>query len=123
MGSHKESTVFRISSETFTLWVSLCLVPRSVQSLPKDATHTIPVRGCVQRQAMQSVWSLLQLPDIYNPNMSKKASVLGPAWHKLQSTHVCSAVKLLDLLELTPTKAVLFHYRGQELKISKSRHT
>jgi len=60
------------------------------------------------------LWSFIQHPNIYNPNKNKKASVLDPAWHKLQSTHVCSVVKLLDFLELTPSKDVLFHYRGLE---------
>ena len=74
---------------------SLCLAPRSVQSLQEDTTHTGQVRGRVQRQGMPSVWSLLQHPNTYNPNKSKKASVLGPAWHKLQPPRVCSVVQTL----------------------------
>ena len=41
------------------------------------------------------VCGLLQHPNICNPNKSKKASVLGPAWHKLQPPCVCSVVQTL----------------------------
>ena len=86
-------------------------------------THHLSERTCAKTGNTKCLWSFLQHPNIYNPNKNKKASVLDPAWHKLQSTHVCSVVKLLDFLELTPSKDVLFHYRGLEWKIRKSRHT
>ena len=71
-------------------------------------THHLNERTCAKAGNTKCVWSFLQHPNIYNPNKSKKAAVLDPAWHRLQSTHVCSVVKLLDLLELTPPKDVLF---------------